>query len=87
MQVVFKNKKYKAIFTDHAIIQMDLRNLSELNVLEVIEYGEVKHKEVENKYWVFKSLKGRKDNFISVSIAVETPNLIVITTMINWRPK
>lgn len=68
-------------------MQMELRNLSEDLVIKVVETGTFKEKEVKNKFWVFKSVKGRKDNMISVAIAIESPHLIVITAMVNWRPK
>jgi hypothetical protein len=53
---------------------------------EAISTGEAKPKLTAGKFWVFKDLPGRKDNVISVSIAIEKPHLIVITTMVNWRP-
>ena len=68
-------------------MQMELRSLDQATVLEVIETGEVKAKESKNKFWVYKEILGRKDNLISVSISIEDPHLIVITTMINWRPQ
>ena len=33
------------------------------------------------------TLPNRKDNLICVSVALEPPNLIVITTLVNWSPK
>lgn len=65
---------------------MELRALSENEVIEVIEQGDVRAKDKENKYWVYMKLPYRKDNMISISLSIETPHLIVITTMINWRP-
>ena len=87
MKVTFRDRQYKVVFSEHAKTQMELRNLDETVIIEVIETGTVKEKDTKNKFWVFKSLKGRKDNMISVALAIETPHLIVITAMVNWRPK
>jgi len=87
MKASFRGSSYEIVFTEHAKFQMDLRSLSELNVLDVIETGEVKAKGTKDKFWVYKELKGRKDNLISVSISIEDPHLIVITAMVNWRPQ
>ena len=86
MKVCFQGSDYEVVFTEHAKLQMDLRGLSESDVREVIRTGDVKTRAIQGKFWVFKNLPGRKDNFISVSIAIEEPHLIVITTMVNWRP-
>ena len=87
MKVSFQRSSYEVVFTEHAKLQMSLRGLSDSDILDVIETGEVRTKSVENKFWVYKKLKGRKDNLISVSISIEDPHLIVITAMVNWRPQ
>jgi hypothetical protein len=87
MKAVFRKSSYEVVFTDHAKLQMLLRELSEADVLHVIETGEARAKNIKNKFWVYKELKGRKDNLVSVSISIEDPHLIVITTMVNWRPQ
>jgi len=86
MRGKFRGKSYEVVFTEHAKLQMELRELEETSVLEVIETGEIKPKNVKNKFWVYKSLLGRRDNLISVSVSIETPRLIVITTLVNWSP-
>lgn len=86
MRASFRGKSYEVIFTEHAKLEMELRELTETAVLEVIETGEVRPKTVKNKFWIYKNLRGRRDNLISVSISIETPRLIVITTMVNWSP-
>ena len=86
MKIVFQGRSYKLVITDHAQLQMKLRGISEAEVFSVIETGESKQKAVPGKYWVYKELKGRKDNLIAVSISLEKPHLIVITTLVNWRP-
>jgi hypothetical protein len=87
MMADFQDARYEVIFTEHAKIQMLLRNLGEGAVLEVIETGRVKAKEKSGKFWVYKEIAGRKDSIISVSISLEARNLIVITTLVNWRPR
>lgn len=87
MRVSFRGKTYEVVFTEHAKTQMALRSLEEAVVLDVISTGEVKNKPEKNKFWVFKRVPGRTDNLVSVSISIESPRLIVITTMINWSPK
>ena len=83
----FGNRSYEVVFTDHAPEQIRLRRLSEKDVVLVIENGTPKPKNVKDKFWVYMALTSRKDNLISVSISIEPPNLIVITTLVNWRPK
>ena len=87
MKATFQKKVYEVVFTDHAKLQMSLRSLDEKEVIEIIEIGEAKAKESAGKFWVYRQLKERSDNMISVSISLETENLIVITAMVNWRPK
>ncbi len=87
MKTRFQGSPYEVVFTEHAKLQMALRGLTESDVLEVITTGRVKPKATPGKFWVYKELLGRKDNLISVSVAIEKPHLIVITTMIKWRPE
>lgn len=83
--VQFRSNWYSLIFTDHAMIRMEMREINIQNVVEVIETGIIKQKEVDHKFWVYKNFKNRKDNLISVSLAIEGENLIVITVLVNWR--
>jgi len=73
--------------TDHSQLQMQLRNISLEILKQVIESGKVKEKDAEGKYWVYQRVRGRKDNLICAAVSIEKPRLIVITTLINWRPK
>ena len=84
-KVRFRRRTYNFIVTDHAKVRMKMRG-SELTLQEVIETGAVKSKACKNRFWIFKEMRGRKDNLICASISIETPNLVV-TTLINWRPK
>ena len=87
MKVRFINRSYEVVFTAHALEQMRLRSISEVDVLRVIEKGEPKPKDSKGKYWVYMGIPSRSDNLICVSVSLEPPNLIVITTLVNWSPK
>ena len=84
--MIFRKKEYKVVFTEHARLRMELRGISEPTVVDVLETGKIKAKEKTDRFWVYKKIRGRKDNLISVSICIEDPHLIVITTMVNWSP-
>jgi hypothetical protein len=87
MKARFNSRSYEVKFTGHAYEQMHLRGLSEDDVLHVIQNGIHKQKSVKGKYWVFMRFPSRKDNLVCVAISIESPNLIVITTLVNWSPK
>ncbi|MEI8025121.1 MAG: DUF4258 domain-containing protein [Pseudomonadota bacterium] len=85
MEVVFLKRKFKFVMTEHVRQRMVLREISLNMIVDVIESGIVMKKSEENKYWVYKSISGRSDNAVSLSIAVEGPTLVVITALVNWR--
>jgi len=87
VKVVFRGERYQLVFTDHAEARMKQRDVSIGEVLEVLTRGKVKQKEKMNAYWVYKSMRGRKDNMICLSVSIEDPFLIVVTTLVNWRPE
>ncbi len=87
LEVVFRRKKYKLVITQHAIERMAQRNVPRSLVKEIIETGKAKAKTKPGKWWVFKKVKRRPDNDICLSISIEDPQLIVITTLIDWRPE
>ncbi|MGB0452179.1 MAG: DUF4258 domain-containing protein [Bacteriovoracaceae bacterium] len=86
-EVTFRRKKYKLIITQHALERMAQRDIPRSIVQEIIETGKSKAKKKPGKWWVYKKIKGRKDNNVSLSISIEEPHLIVITTLVDWRPK
>ena len=87
MRISFRAKSYDVVFTDHSKQQMALRKLEESVIVDIVQTGEVKARDAENKFWVFKKIPGREDNLISVSVSLEAPRLIIITTIVNWRPR
>ena len=84
--IKFRKKLYKLILTKHALERMDERDISRGTVEDVIQSGIAIEKNNPKKWWIYKKIKNRADNYICVSISIEDPNLIVITTLINWRP-
>jgi hypothetical protein len=86
MKVRFQKQTYNLILTDHAKMQMELRNLTLDDVKKIVEKGKLKQKSTVNKFWVYYKFKDRHDNLVSLSISIENPHLIVITTLVNWRP-
>ena len=87
MKARFQGQFYDVVFTNHALEQMQLRGIASEEVIRVIEHGDVKQKKTKGKYWVFSNIKNRTDNFVCISISLEPPHLIVITTLVNWSPK
>jgi hypothetical protein len=63
------------------------RRVNEHEVIEIIEQGKSKSKGIAQKYWVYKRVANRGDNNICLSISIEVPHLIVITTLVNWSPE
>jgi hypothetical protein len=87
MKVRFRGKSYQLVVTDHAEERMKNRNIGKDVLVEILESGSVIPKDSPTHFWVYKVLGGRKDNAICLSISIEDPHLIVITTLINWRPR
>jgi hypothetical protein len=83
--IQFRNSWYSLVFTDHATARMIMRAISAEEIVEVIETGMVKPKDKEGKFWVYKHFEKREDNLISVSLAAEGENLVVITVLVSWR--
>jgi hypothetical protein len=87
MKVEFQDEIYELVITDHAQNRMIGRGITIEQVIDILKTGKALEKDKKNKFWVFKNIKGRKDNYICLSVALETPFLVVVTTLINWRPK
>lgn len=86
MTILFQNKKLKVIITNHAVQRMKERDITKELILEVLESGDVKQKD-EDRFWVYKNIHTRTDNLICLAVKIEKSDLIVITTLINWKPK
>lgn len=86
MKVAFLKRNFELIITDHAQQRMEMRNITMSSLVKIIEKGSVVKKKEENKYWVYKSFSKRTDNAVCLSVAIEKPNLIIVTALVNWRP-
>jgi hypothetical protein len=86
-EVIFQGSLYKLIITEHAILRMNERKISKNLIKEIVETGKAIKKEKKSRWWIYKKIKMRTDNDVCLSVSLEPPNLIVITTLINWRPK
>ena len=86
-EVNFQGAKYKLILTKHALERMEERRVSRGLIIEVIETGKAIEKNKKGRWWIYKEIKLRTDNNICLSVTIESPHLILITTLINWRPK
>lgn len=87
MKIQFRGEMYQLVFTDHAELRMKQRAVSIDEAVDVLASGKIKPKDKENAFWVYKSLRGRKDNLVCFSVSLEDPFLIVITTLVKWRPE
>ena len=86
MKVNFENEIYQLVITDHARDRMVLRNISENEISLILSKGKKVLKNKKNHFWVYKNFSQRADNLICLSVSIESPYLIVITTLVNWRP-
>lgn len=86
-EVKYKGRIYRLIFTQHALERMDERRIKKSEVFEIIEKGKSKKKAREGKWWVYKKMKKRNDNYVCLSVSLEDPNLIIITALVNWSPE
>ncbi len=80
MKLRFQDDIYQLVITDHAEERMRSRGVTLEDLVKV------KPKEKLFHYWVYKSFKNRIDNLVCFSVVLEKPFLIVITTLVNWRP-
>ncbi|MFZ1640214.1 MAG: DUF4258 domain-containing protein [Candidatus Contendobacter sp.] len=73
----------KVWLTHHAEMMLLERNVSEAELIELVETGDIKRKS-EIHWWFYKNFLGRSDNLVCA--AVQKGNaLIVKTVMIDWR--
>jgi hypothetical protein len=64
--------------TDHARDRMAARGIDEALLRDIIEMGEVRHKD-ETRIWIAKSYADRNDNLLCVAAVLETA--VVIKTV------
>jgi hypothetical protein len=67
------------VITDHARRRMIVRNVSEALLRDMIETGDVRHKD-EKRIWIAKRYGDRTDNLLCVVAVLETA-LVIKTVM------
>lgn len=67
------------VMTDHACRRMQARGIGEALLRDLIETGEVRHKD-ETRVWIAKHYEDRADNLVCVAAALETA-LVIKTVM------
>lgn len=73
----------RVILTNHAGERIASRHISQTEMEELVEQGELLYKDTEH-LWIFKALAGRTDNLICAA-AIERNALIIKTVMTNWE--
>jgi len=71
------------ILTRHALMRMTERNITELELLLVIDTGDIKYKD-DTHLWAYKHLDQRIDNLICAVLVLETV-VVVKTIMHNFE--
>ena len=73
--------------TDHARRRMEERGVNDTLLLELIETGDVRHKD-DVRIWIAKHYPDRNDNLLCIAAALET-TLVVKTVMhhFTWEPQ
>jgi len=69
--------------THHAEMMMRERKVSEAELIELIETGDIQRKS-ESHWWFYKDFPGRIDNLVCAAMQ-KGDALIVKTVMINWQ--
>jgi hypothetical protein len=68
------------VLTRHAVLRMVERNISNEQLLEVIDTGDTKYKD-QTHLWTFKHLPNRNDNLICAVLVLE--NEVVVKTVMH----
>ncbi|UEQ05697.1 DUF4258 domain-containing protein [Halomonas profundus] len=79
--------KVDIYITSHARERMASRNITESELLELIERGTVKYKDA-TRFWIAMHVESRQDNLLSVAAVLED-KLVVKTVMhhFEWEDK
>jgi hypothetical protein len=75
------------VVTAHAQLRMSARNVTDALLLDLIETGDLRCKDV-HRLWIAKRYPDRNDNLICVAVVLETV-LLVKTVMhhFSWEPQ
>ncbi|MDQ7727272.1 DUF4258 domain-containing protein [Halomonas sp. SpR8] len=73
--------------TRHASERMATRNITESELLELIEQGSLKYKD-PTRFWIARHFKNRQDNLLSIAAVLE--DKVVVKTVMHhfeWEDK
>jgi hypothetical protein len=68
------------VLTRHARQRMAEREIDEARLLDLIDLGETRYKDV-GRLWIYKGYMDRDDNLLCVAIALSADTLVVKTVM------
>lgn len=79
---LMNSKKFNrpVIITRHAALRMVERNITQAQLLDIIDTGETKYSD-ETHLWAFKHLPDRDDNLVCAVLVLE--NAVVIKTVMH----
>ncbi len=72
--------KRLVVISNHAKIRMVERDISEIMLLEVIDYGDVRYKD-DVHLWVYKTYPERHDNLLCAVLVLE--DCIIVKTVMH----
>lgn len=73
------------VFTRHALQRMQERNISEDELLCVVDTGGTRYKD-DTHLWAFKHMDGRSDNLVCAVLVLEN-SVVVKTVMHHFTPE
>lgn len=84
-EVILWSQRFNKVIqlTHHARARMQERHITEMLLLDLIEYGEMRLKD-EKHGWFFKTYPDRNDNLICIAVIIDNA-IIVKTVLINWQ--
>ena len=71
--------------TRHAVLRMVQRNITQTELLEVVDTGDHRYKD-ETHLWAYKDIEGRTDNLICAVLVLES-SVVIKTVMHNFTPE
>jgi hypothetical protein len=90
LRVTFRSSEYDLVVTTHVLDVMNTRDVSLELLIDIIQTGTSKQSERSpHKWWAFKTIEGRIDNNIAVTVAIENQgaDLVAVNVMVSWKEK
>jgi hypothetical protein len=75
----------EVVLTRHAELRMVERSFSTLELLDLIETGEIKYKD-DTHLWIYKQFKSRDDNLLCAAAVIDGA-LVIKTVMHHFTPE